>query len=716
MARRIPYIPNRVIDTNGISDGATIDVFETGTTTRVSIYSDEALTTPLSNPYTVSAGAAVPEIYHGETDAIRVRVTQDDGTVVSDDDPFTAPVTDADLSSTDSAKGVDLVAGAGKTIATRTAMKALTSAADKARPLRLVESGREGEFVWRAGDFSAEVAADTADGVYIKADDTAATAGAWVRQYDGAVWLHWFGAVEGDASGANAAANDAAWLAALSYLKQQRHNATAQWAGLGELRVGPGTYEFSQTIEITDGAINFVGSGSGHGGQFVVAGTTRLKFYGCTGFIIQDRDTSGTNTKDATFHNGGTYSTFRDFALEGDFDGTNEAEEHGFHVRAASYFHNINIRNFSGDGFHIIADSSTVGGNATHWRAYNCQVWNCRDGVYTFGNNAGAGIFLGGPLLNNRRWGINNEESVGSTWTAHMGQNGATSANDGVVLGASMVVHSGNLYGAISGQEAGASTNAPSGTTANNAWWYYISAGTVKAGQPAWFSGMTVRAGGPIRDISLTSRNAYLGCYAENSAQARAQIYQNSLIVGGYLADTNYQNPNPNKGVGVVRGDTDGFVTAEPSLQARSGDVVSRLGSNRGNTSNYWLYGSHPTVSPSGHTFQFNSTENAIYLTYGGSGAASVYSMYISGPNTTQTFGRSAPVPHATFFPRLMVGDDTANRALARQMMIDDAAPTTGNYARGDVVFNRNAGVGQPMGWMCTSTGSPGTWTAMPNL
>ena len=61
MSKRITYIPNRVIDTNGISDGAVIDVFETGTTTRVSIYSDEALTTPISNPYTVPSGAAVPD-------------------------------------------------------------------------------------------------------------------------------------------------------------------------------------------------------------------------------------------------------------------------------------------------------------------------------------------------------------------------------------------------------------------------------------------------------------------------------------------------------------------------------------------------------------------------------------------------------------------------------------------------------------------------------
>ena len=113
MAKRIPYIPNRVIDTNGISDGATIDVFQTGTTTRVSIYSDEALTTPLANPYTVVAGAAVPAIYHGEGANIRVRVKQSDGTTISDDDPFEAPVTDVALASTAAGKGAALVAVEG---------------------------------------------------------------------------------------------------------------------------------------------------------------------------------------------------------------------------------------------------------------------------------------------------------------------------------------------------------------------------------------------------------------------------------------------------------------------------------------------------------------------------------------------------------------------------------------------------------------------------
>lgn len=44
------------------------------------------------------------------------------------------------------------------------------------------------------------------------------------------------------------------------------------------------------------------------------------------------------------------------------------------------------------------------------------------------------------------------------------------------------------------------------------------------------------------------------------------------------------------------------------------------------------------------------------------------------------------------------------------------AAPTTGHWAKGSVVWNNAPAVGQPTGWMCRVGGSPGTWTAMANL
>jgi hypothetical protein len=44
------------------------------------------------------------------------------------------------------------------------------------------------------------------------------------------------------------------------------------------------------------------------------------------------------------------------------------------------------------------------------------------------------------------------------------------------------------------------------------------------------------------------------------------------------------------------------------------------------------------------------------------------------------------------------------------------AIPTTGTWRVGDKVFNNAPASGQPMGWMCTVAGTPGTWVAMANL
>lgn len=86
----------------------------------------------------------------------------------------------------------------------RTAMKALDTNSITAAYLK--EPGREGQFLWHSGDFGAAIALDTAEGIYIKADDVAASSGAWVRAYSGAVQATWFG-VSGSASpGDNVAA------------------------------------------------------------------------------------------------------------------------------------------------------------------------------------------------------------------------------------------------------------------------------------------------------------------------------------------------------------------------------------------------------------------------------------------------------------------------------------------------------------------------------
>lgn len=85
---RYLYIPNRVIDQNGISDGASLYFYEAGTTTLIDIFSDIDLTAPLANPVVVPAGAAVPQVYYEDGSAIRVYIVDEDGQEIDDQDPW----------------------------------------------------------------------------------------------------------------------------------------------------------------------------------------------------------------------------------------------------------------------------------------------------------------------------------------------------------------------------------------------------------------------------------------------------------------------------------------------------------------------------------------------------------------------------------------------------------------------------------------------------
>jgi len=41
---------------------------------------------------------------------------------------------------------------------------------------------------------------------------------------------------------------------------------------------------------------------------------------------------------------------------------------------------------------------------------------------------------------------------------------------------------------------------------------------------------------------------------------------------------------------------------------------------------------------------------------------------------------------------------------------LGSAAPTTGTYLQGDIVYNSAPTAGGNIGWVCTAGGTPGTW------
>ena len=71
----------------------------------------------------------------------------------------------------------------------------------------VTEPGRAGAFVWRAGNFVAQVAADPLKGLHVPSSTTMPSIGCWVREWDGAEGRpEWFGAVPDDPAADNRAA------------------------------------------------------------------------------------------------------------------------------------------------------------------------------------------------------------------------------------------------------------------------------------------------------------------------------------------------------------------------------------------------------------------------------------------------------------------------------------------------------------------------------
>ncbi len=108
MAAELITLPFRpVINTRGVLEpGALLDVFQSGTTTRVSVFADGDLSAELTNPVVADSSGVFPTVYFDNATAVRVRVRQSNGTVIGDADPyFSDGLSSTDLSFQQSGTG-----------------------------------------------------------------------------------------------------------------------------------------------------------------------------------------------------------------------------------------------------------------------------------------------------------------------------------------------------------------------------------------------------------------------------------------------------------------------------------------------------------------------------------------------------------------------------------------------------------------------------------
>lgn len=334
--------------------------------------------------------------------------------------------------------------------------------------------------------------------------------------------------------------DSAAFVAAIAFLKSIAVNAIGgDYKASPKLFIPAGHYYLgATTLDITNTLI-IEGEG-GRGG----APASKLRWAaGATGIRIQHVNTSGATTVDGVTHFSGGGMSIRNVGLTGGFAGT-EGEFHGIHLRAPATIENVQIQGFQGDGIYTNCVFGGIEGNANTSQISNARIVSNRNGIAIDGDNANIICVVGVDCSSNRQWGFRDSSFLGNTYLGcHSDFNGMT---DGVTP--CQVTQGGNRYVVKQGQESGASTNAPSGTTADNTWWYYNGAGGVNTSFNirAWSSGTTYRAGGAYMNDDVNSVGTYLGCYSE-SGQPTSQIASPSVTFGGL-------HGAGNKGVPLVRG------------------------------------------------------------------------------------------------------------------------------------------------------------------
>lgn len=510
------------------------------------------------------------------------------------------------------------------------------------------------------------------------------TDGAWWEMVfqDGGVNVKQFGAV-GDGT-----ADD--WQAfenAKTFLGAKAVSSTLSGSGTGELRIPTGIFRLAQRFDIkAAGAFGLIGSSGSAYGEF--SGTV-LKFDASTaGIVVQ-----AVNTINDTNDNGngvGTGCRIENLTVlsaggSGNFD--------GIRLRTAALIRNVIVRGFPRDGINIVAAAGSGGaieGNANLWRMEGVSVvWNKRHGLYVDSADANAGYAVGINAMHNGRWGIYDSSFLGNTYVGcHCSVNGVLGPGETPnVVETSMVSYGGNRYCVKLGQDTAASTTTP-GT--DESVWAFVSVGGVHSSMPAWVSGGTYCVGGAYCSDEATAANIFLGCYSEGD-QGVSQVAFPSIIVGGL------------HGAGFAYNSRGALV--QESFRAQGG--TDSTGSNQVSVT---VGG----AASNGDLLKFDKTGfEEARLKFSGNdirwdraNADSSTTFYITGPSTAFAFGRSAAVPDAFLSNKLFIGSGDA----ARNITSAAAAPTTGAYARGDIVYNNAPTASGKVGWVCVTAGSPGTW------
>ena len=197
-----------------------------------------------------------------------------------------------------------------------------------------------------------------------------------------------------------------------------------------------------------------------------------------------------------------------------------------------------------------------------------------------------------------------------------------------------------------------------------------------------------------------TTSAAFIGCYHEENQQ-NALVNFPAIIVGGNLGEGhNSGTAHQLYGTTVNRGQLKDL----PGQTCRWG-----LGYSGGESADM-LFSAQTNAGGEVFPYQFvHDWRKNLSFQY----TDLKHIFDITTMQTNVTCGRSAAVPYANIiFPAgVFIGSgDGSDPNSGRQVTYAAAPPTSGAHAQGDRVYNNAPTAGGSEGWVCVTTGTPGTW------
>lgn len=473
-------------------------------------------------------------------------------------------------------------------------------------------------------------------------------------------------------------------------------------AGTGWYRGGPsvyfpegGTYKVNQTIELKN-TVRLHSGGSGLPGGW---GAKLVFPPGVTGIIVHRYNTTGA-TVESTPTTAADGSTIEGLQIEATAVGTPDAfGGHGIWLRARAVVRNCIFRAFSGNGVHIVAAAGGPPegeGNANNWRVDTVRVQNCAGhGVYVDGPDVNAGIGIGIDASSNGRCGIYDSSFLGNTWVGcHTDANGCANVGANGANKSSVVSYGGNRYFAHwNATEAQLVATVP-GTNANV--WVLLRAGGAISTIPTWVAGQPegtyFKAFAYLAD-SAAGVSTFIGCYSE-SGYAEA-VFNGLHIIAGFLGNVHSGD--------YLRKSVNGNTVVNSLVAQEPGSATfTKIAGDKANGDVLEWYTQGETGA---WTWRFRYANGDYQFINANSGTR--IAARLTGELTTVQAGRGVAQPYKFAFSDVILGPGLG----ARTVTYGSAAPTSGGpYAQGDIVFNNAPTAGGFVGWVCTATGSPGTW------